>query len=170
MGTFAAGQLYQARDGWQWACLGAAALLLLGALAVRVAVRRVGVSEYPVEPPEPAAEHTADQDPKPLPREPESPPGDTPTRSSESGDARNARNVRNWVGHCVLFVVGQGALAVFGYSWPVEAVFGGPHEAEWIWNSSGHWLLNVSRVWTLIWLVDTVWTWGAVLLTRRARR
>ncbi|MEU6645250.1 MFS transporter [Saccharomonospora sp. NPDC046836] len=154
IGTFAAGLLYAAGDGWQIACLGAAALLLLGAVLAPAAVRGIGVAEYPEPEPAPAPEPEPEPTPAPERAERERSPGN---------------GIRNWTLHLVLFVAGQAVLAVLGFGWPVEAIFGGPHEAGWFWNSSGHWLLNASRIWCVIFVIDTMWTWGAHLLRARSR-
>ncbi|WP_328767392.1 MFS transporter [Streptomyces sp. NBC_00286] len=51
-GSLAAGVLYDAVD-WTVACLGAAALILVGAVVVPRAVRRLGVADVPPPPPDP---------------------------------------------------------------------------------------------------------------------
>ncbi|MBK1785421.1 MFS transporter [Prauserella cavernicola] len=145
IGTFSAGLLYSAGDGWRVACLGAAALLLAGAVLVRPAIRTVGVVEHPAPPKEPER-----PEPEPEP-EPE----------------RQGSDLRNWYAHVGAFVVGQLVLAVLGYSWPLEALFGEGHDGNWYWNSSGHLLLNVSRIWCFAFVIDTVWTWGGVVLRGR---
>ncbi|KZB87299.1 MFS transporter [Amycolatopsis regifaucium] len=161
IGTFLAGQLYGSDAGWRIACFGAAALLLFGSLVVRRAVRRVGVAEFPVEPAK-----TPSQKEKPA----VGMAGESPQAAeSVKADANKRANpLRNWAAHAVLYVLAQTALAMAGYSWPVEAVFGGAHTAEWYWNSSGHWLLNLGRIWTFVFVIDTVWSLGRVALKKRA--
>ncbi|MCK9894588.1 hypothetical protein [Frankia sp. AgB32] len=66
-------------------------------------------------------------------------------------------------------MVVQFALAVNGHSWPAEAVFDGPHDAGWYWNSSGDWLLNADRIWTAVFVFDTFWTLGRAALSRLRR-
>ncbi|PRX50211.1 putative MFS family arabinose efflux permease [Prauserella shujinwangii] len=151
VGTATAGALYSAGDGWRYACLGAAALLLGGTVAVRPALRALGVVERPAPP-------------GPGPGRPESGPGRQP--KARPGRKPPRPRIGGWFRHVGIYVVVQAALAVAGYSWPVETVFGGPHDPGWFWNSSGHWLLNAGRLWTAVLVVDTVWTWGAVLLRR----
>ncbi|GAA4537093.1 MFS transporter [Amycolatopsis samaneae] len=169
VGTFVAGQLYDAGGtGWRIACFGAAGLLVLGAFVVRGAVRRVGVAEFPVEQPK-----TPSQKEKPAPETAFStsevaaapPQGANPVKQAAN---TRAKPLANWGAHLAVFVLAQGALAFAGYSWPVEAIFGGPHEASWFWNWSGHWLLNAGRIWTAVLVLDTVWTWGRFALRSRA--
>ncbi|MFE0023091.1 MFS transporter [Amycolatopsis sp. NPDC059021] len=169
IGTFVAGQLYGSGGiGWRVACFGAAGLLVLGALVVRGAVRRIGVAEFPVE-----QAKTLSQKEKPA-----SEPGvtvsgviDVPPQEAnpvKRGTNTRAKPLANWGAHVAVFVLAQGVLAFAGYSWPVEAVFGGPHDAGWFWNWSGHWLLNAGRIWTAVLVLDTVWTWGRFALRSRA--
>jgi DHA1 family multidrug resistance protein-like MFS transporter len=79
-----------------------------------------------------------------------------------------ANPLRNWATHVVVFALAQGALAAAGYSWPVEALFGEPHDVGWYLNSSGHWLLNAGRIWTVVFMIDTVWSLGRFALRRRS--
>ncbi|WP_181771969.1 MFS transporter [Amycolatopsis pittospori] len=161
VGAFLAGQLYGSDVGWRVACFGAAALLLFGSLVVRGAVRRVGVAEFPVEPAK-----TPSQKEKPAPRMiEEASQGAEPVKVDAN---KRANPLRNWGIHAVVYVLAQGALAIAGYSWPVEALFGGPHDAEWYWNSSGHWLVNLGRIWTFVFVIDTVWSLGREVLKRRS--
>lgn len=161
IGTFLAGQLYGSDSGWRIACFGAAALLLFGSLVVRGAVRRVGVAEFPVEPAK-----TPSQKEKSAPKEVEEAPQEA--EPVKAGANKRANSLRNWATHAVVFVLAQAALAMAGYSWPVEALFGGAHDAGWYWNSSGHWLLNTGRIWTFVFVIDTVWTLGRVVLKKRS--
>nr|WP_240687154.1 MFS transporter [Amycolatopsis suaedae] len=142
IGTFVAGQLYGTGGGWQAACFGAAGLLLVTALVVRPAVRKVAVAEFPA-----AVE--------PVP-EPE-PVRERPGRKQDVG---------HWAVHVGLFAAGQVALYVAGHSWPVLAL-AGELTGNQLWNSSGHWLTDVSRIWCFVFVIDTVWTWGAWLFRRR---
>ncbi|ANN14949.1 MFS transporter [Amycolatopsis orientalis] len=160
IGTFLAGQLYGSDAGWRGACFGAAALLLFGSFVVRGAVRRVGVAEFPVEPAKTPSqkEKPASSTIEEVSQEPE------PVKADAN---RRANRFRNWAAHAGLYVVVQAALAIAGRSWPVEALFGGPHDAGWFWNSSGHWLLNLGRIWTFVLVIDTCWTAGRALLEKR---
>ncbi|WP_410655564.1 MFS transporter [Amycolatopsis sp. lyj-112] len=160
IGTFLAGQLYGSDSGWRIACFGAAALLLFGSLVVRGAVRRVGVAEFPVEPAK-----TPSQKEKPASKEVVEVSQDA--EPVKTGANKRAKPLRNWATHAVVFVLAQAALAMAGYSWPVEALFGGAHDAGWYWNSSGHWLLNTGRIWTFVFVIDTAWTLGREVLKKR---
>ncbi|WP_033293089.1 MFS transporter [Amycolatopsis jejuensis] len=149
IGTFGAGILYGLDSGWMIACLSAAGLLVVAAVVIRPALARVGAIDRP-ETTEPPAEPEPEPEPEPEEKQkPKIPP------------------LNAWAGHAVIYLVVQVALAFAGYSWPVEAIFSGPHDSSWFWNSSGHWLLNVGRIWTAIFLLDTVWSLGKVLLSRR---
>lgn len=161
IGTFVAGQLYGSDAGWRVACFGAAALLLLGSFVVRGAVRRVGVAEFPVEP-----RKTVSQKESPVTRT----VGESPQAAESVTEEANKRAnpLWNWAVHVGVYVVAQAALAFAGYSWPVEALFGGPHPVDWYWNSSGHWLLNIGRIWTFVLVIDTLWTVGRAVLKKRA--
>lgn len=160
IGTFVAGQLYGSEAGWRVACSGAAGLLLFGSLVVRRAVRRVGVAKFPVEPAKTPSQKenpvTVTVEEAPQAAEPVKPEGN-----------KRANSTRNWAIHAAVYVLAQGVLAVAGYNWPVEALFGGPHELEWYWNSSGHLLLNLGRIWTFIFVIDTVWSLGRLVLKKR---
>ncbi|MFE5563542.1 MFS transporter [Amycolatopsis japonica] len=160
IGTFVAGQLYGSDTGWRVACFGAAGLLLFGSFVVRGAVRRVGVVEFPVEP-----RKTVSQKEKRAPRTIEDSPQAAESVTEEAN--KRANPLRNWAIHAGVYIVAQAALAVAGYSWPIEALFGEAHEAGWYWNSSGHWLLNLGRIWTFVLVIDTVWTFGRELLKKR---
>ncbi|UJW34884.1 MFS transporter [Saccharothrix sp. AJ9571] len=150
IGTFTAGLLYSAGDGWWVACLGAAGLLLSTSVLVPKAVARVGVVDRPV-----AVEPVAPAEPKPEP-EPEPEP-EAETESKKPG-------WRNWAIHAAVFVVAQAALAIAGYSWPLAAL--GSDDPDFILNDSGHWLLNAGRIWCLVFVVDTLWT-GWIFLRKR---
>ncbi|OXM55387.1 MFS transporter [Amycolatopsis alba DSM 44262] len=160
IGAFLAGQLYGSDAGWRVACFGAAALLLFGSFVVRGAVRRVGVAEFPVEQAK-------------TPSQKEKPALGTVGESLQAAESvteeanRRANPLRNWTIHVAVYVLAQVALAMAGYSWPVEALFGEAHEAGWYWNWSGHWLLNLGRIWTFVLVIDTVWTVGRALLKKR---
>ncbi|MFC3452232.1 MFS transporter [Amycolatopsis speibonae] len=160
IGAFLAGQLYGSDAGWRVACFGAAALLIFGSFVVRGAVRRVGVAEFPVEP-----RKTASQKENPASGMIEESPQGAESVTTEAN--KRANPLRNRAIHVAVYVLAQGALAMAGYSWPVEALFGGAHDADWYWNSSGHWLLNLGRIWTFVLVIDTGWTAGRALLKKR---
>jgi len=143
IGMLGAGILYGLDGGWQIACLSAAALLVVASVVIRPALSRVGAIDQP------APREKTKEEPKPEEEKTKIPP------------------LNAWAGHAVIYVVAQIGLAFAGYSWPVEAVFGGPHDGAWFWNSSGHWLLNLGRIWTAIFILDTIWSLGKVFLIRR---
>ncbi|MGC7097984.1 MFS transporter [Amycolatopsis lurida] len=154
IGTFVAGLLYSAGDGWWIACLGAAGLLLLTSLLVPAAVAKVGVLDRPVEPaPPPAPEPQLESEPEPQLK----------VESAVEAQVKRGAGGRNWAIHAAVFAVAQIGLAIAGYSWPLAAL--SSSDANFILNDSGHWLLNAGRIWCLIFLVDTIWT--AVSLLRK---
>jgi len=148
IGTLGAGLLYGLTGGWAIACGGAAALLLVAAVVIRPALSRLGA----VDRPEPVT-------PVEAPAAPVDAPVEEPEPEERTEKVRRPP-LHAWAGHAVLYLGVQIALAFFGYSWLVEALFGGPHDAAWFWNSSGHWLLNLGRIWTAVFLLDTVWSLG----------
>lgn len=160
VGAAAAGILYEGGSGWRIACLAAAGLLLTAALLVRPAVRAVGVAERPTEPEELLVEELLADD----------------NQITESTAAKNRRDIKRWAEHLGLLVIGQAALAIFGHSFPVDAVSNGipPGVDWWNWlfgNAREHttWLMNWSRIWCFVFLIDTVWTW-AVVVRRRSKQ
>ncbi|GAA1216077.1 MFS transporter [Prauserella alba] len=216
-GAASAGALYEIDGGWQLACGFAAGVLAVAAVLMRIALRKVGVTDRPAPTPgtaDPATtpEQGATEDSQSaagadtaastpagsttaaaaastsavLPQQPRDPDEGTES-GAESGtvphsetetvmtDAETTRNrekaspLQAWGVHAAVYVVAQIALGIAGYSWPVETVLGWPHEAEYFWNSSGHWLLNAGRIWTFIFVLDTVWSVGRALLSRRSR-
>lgn len=211
VGAVSAGVLYETDGGWQLACGLAAGVLLVAAALMRVALRKVGVTDRPA--PSRGAGTAADSDvdsaaddasraesdtAPAVQTEPGTPPdkqGDSdthsaapvelPTRASSgpvsAHDAEptsqpdtepertEASPLRSWGVHAAVYVVAQIVLAVAGHSWPVETVLSWPHEAEWFWNSSGHWLLNAGRIWTIVLVLDTVWSFGRAAFMRLSR-
>src|SRR5690606_8287755 len=155
-GAVGAGVLYDRDGGWQLACAVAAGVLLAASVLMRIALRAVGVTDRPAPPTQP----------RPEP-EPEPEPAGGAARAARPGAGSSP--LRAWAVHAAVYVGAQIVLGVAGYSWPVETVLGGPHGAEWYWNASGHWLVNADRIWTLVFLIDTVWSFGRAVWTRRRR-
>lgn len=83
---------------------------------------------------------------------------DVPTTVSASSEPAHStphdkatRYRREWYEHLALFVAGQTILLVIGESWPAALVSEGvPSEPDG--------LMTASRVWTVVFLVDTVWS------------
>lgn len=169
VGAVAAGLLYGSGSGWQTACVAAATILLVAAVLIRPALRAVGVQDR-AEPAPTAGPGTGPVDGKALPpKEGSATQGRStatePDRHPEcERDRRSGPSWRNWAIHAGGYVLAQVPLALFGYSWPVEAVVGGPHDATWFWNSSGDRLLDVGRIWTYVFVLDSAWTLGRALL------
>ncbi|WP_277670371.1 MFS transporter [Saccharomonospora viridis] len=149
VGTLGAGVLYGSELGWITACVAASALLLIAAALVVPAVRRAGIDGGTTSEPEP-----------------ESVPSEPPAPRKQRGPESSKPSSLNWALHCLIYVVAQLVLIFLGYSWPYEAIVNGPHEAEWFYNSSGHWLLDVGRIWTAVLILDTLWTGGKIALNR----
>lgn len=71
------------------------------------------------------------------------------TSSPEQDRAKKER--QGWYKHLALFVVGQGILFAVGESWPVAQLVGNVPE-----DLSA--LMNVSRIWCVVFVVDTIWS------------
>lgn len=171
IGTFGAGALYSAGSGWQIACVVAAVLLAVASVLMPWAIRKIGVSDQvpAAEPPaatteeKPADKPAAATEPaatgEPVVTEPVTEPA--AAQPAEDATKRPAEpELNNYAGHVVIFLGANVVLAFLGLSWPYEALFNGPHPLEWFWNSSGNWLLNVGRIWTVIFVIDTIWSLG----------
>ena len=198
VGALSAGLLYQSDgNGWQLACLAAAAVLLTAALLTRPALRHLAIPDHPSTP-EPAtlelstpdaltAEPSTPEPPAPTPAHPEQQrPTSAPAPTSDPNPTdqeavtppdlrtRNRRSLKRWTEHAALFLAVQLILALIDQSWPRDALEHGVRAGTTWWN----WLLaintdspgplkNATRIWCLVLLIDTLWT--ALLLATRRR-
>ncbi|WP_212754521.1 MFS transporter [Nakamurella aerolata] len=199
IGSGVLGALYGLRHGWVIGCVFIAAGLLIATVLAPAALKRTGhangrgvgaVSDRP----DPARTAPAGSTGSAAPTEPRglSAPGE-PAGSWESHDETVSPDVQlgaagavsgqqervpekgarfdasNYLFHVAVWLIAQVGLGIAGYSWPLEALFGGPHDANWLWNDSGHWLLNVDRIWTAVLVLDTLYTLTRWALSRMRR-
>lgn len=68
--------------------------------------------------------------------------------------------MKHWMIHTVVFAAAQVVFAVIGYSWPWEVLTGNESFSTILTGASDSSIpvANPSRIWTIVWLVDTVWT------------
>lgn len=170
VGAVAAGVLYGSGSGWQIACVGAGAVLLVAAAAAPAALRASGSADRPEPAAGPAPEvGERPTDPPAADRDdartgPAAEPGpDDPDDPARDG---SVPVWGFWAVHAAIYVVAQIVLAVLGTSWPVAAVVDGPHPPEWFWNSSGDRVLDIGRIWTAVFLLDCAWTAAKVIHLR----
>ncbi len=160
LGPLSAGALYQS-GGWRGACVGAAVVLVAGAALVPAALRRVGVPDRP--PPQPSVA----ADPVATPAAETVPPAPPPQRRRPPVELR-----RRWTVRAAVFIAGQVAFAALGHSW-LAAVASGRFT---LWEAvngdlgGAPWQLGASRIWLIIFLVDSIWTWTRLLRRRRSGR
>ncbi len=190
VGVLGAGLLYGRDGGWELACAAATLLLLAAAVLARPALRGVGATDRPV-PPAPPSPAPPAPNRGAAPGDGADPITETHethethvTQRTETDDRTAGRtgslavtgkdqpesvfpSTPGWVPHAAVYLAAQAILAFAGYCWPVEAVTGGGHDAQWYWNFSGDRLLNADRIWTALFLLDTAWTAGRVARRRR---
>ncbi|WP_027659451.1 MFS transporter [Salinispora fenicalii] len=157
LGPLSAGALYQS-GGWRGACVGAAGVLVAGAALVPAALRRVGVPDRPPPQPSGAADLVA------TPAAETVPPAPPPQRRHSPVELR-----RRWTVRSAVFIAGQVAFAALGHSW-LAAVASGRYTLLEALNGDlgdASWQLGASRIWLIIFLVDSIWTWARLLRSRR---
>lgn len=83
------------------------------------------------------------------------------TNSSDRDKAKRER--QGWYKHLALFVFGQGMLFAIGESWPVAQLTGNaPEELSA--------LMNASRIWCVVFAVDTIWSLSYTVFPSRNGR
>jgi MFS transporter, DHA1 family, multidrug resistance protein len=147
IGSLAAGVLYDA-GSWTLACVIAAVVILAGALVVPRAVRTMGVIEFP--PPAPPKDKRAPSVAVAEQRQVTERAAPTPRDRGTS--------LRALSRHAALYVAAQVALAAFGLS----ALLG--HDAGDGLESVLH---GAGRVWTVIIVIDVIWTAATATSARR---
>lgn len=144
VGSLAAGLLYEAGT-WVIACLVCAVIIAAGAALIPAAVGKLGVANYPA----PAAEPTS------LPRSIE--PAPKPPKTRE-------KIVRDLIAHALLYgigvLIGWSLIDDFSLSM-LSPVF---LSTEW-----PHWGVWALRVWTIILIIDLIWS-GYEYLRAATRR
>lgn len=149
LGPLGAGALYQG-GGWRWACAGAAAVLLLGAAIVPTALRRLGVPDRPSAPEQPSPEVAA----------------------APAGRRRSPAGIKGrWMIRGAVFVAGQVMFVALGYSWLAALVSGRFTALKAVNGDIGDapWQMGASRIWLIVFVVDSIWTWSRLLLRARDR-
>jgi DHA1 family multidrug resistance protein-like MFS transporter len=71
-----------------------------------------------------------------------------------------------WFAHLALFAVGQGLLLAAGASWPVAFLNGSVPGSLTLFSDPAMW---ISRVWCIVFAVDTVWSWSYAILPKGKR-
>ena len=74
---------------------------------------------------------------------------------------------RWWFAHAAIFVVGQGLLLVAGEFWPAALLAGAVPDPLTLFGDPAMW---VSRMWCIVFVVDTAWSWSFGLLSSREKR
>jgi MFS transporter, DHA1 family, multidrug resistance protein len=75
--------------------------------------------------------------------------------------------LRWWSVHLAIFAVGQGLLFAAGQSWPIAFLAGEVPDALTLFSSPAMW---VSRMWCIVFAVDTVWSWSYAILPKKGKR
>jgi DHA1 family multidrug resistance protein-like MFS transporter len=159
IGSLAAGVLYDAGP-WALACALSAAVILSGAVLVPWSVRAVGVADFPAAPPVIPSE---------TPPTPVSPPRSAP--AAELDPARRPAPTagrsayRKLAEHAGLFTAAQVVLVFLAESWLLDLARGDADLLNGTRAGGASFLYGAGRIWTLILLVDVVWT---VVAARRA--
>ncbi|WP_114597553.1 hypothetical protein [Renibacterium salmoninarum] len=70
--------------------------------------------------------------------------------------------MKHWLIHAAVFILAQVVFILLGFSWPWE-VLSGRQPASSVFSSiDGQlWTANTSRIWTIVWLVDTIVSLGS---------
>ena len=75
--------------------------------------------------------------------------------------------LRWWFAHLAVFVVGQGVLLAAGESWPAAFLAGEVPDALTLFGSPAMW---VSRIWCIVFAVDTAWSWSYMIFAKGEKR
>ncbi len=76
-------------------------------------------------------------------------------------------NTLRWLTHAAIFVVGQGLLLIAGEFWPAAFLAGEVPDPLTLFGDPAMW---VSRMWCIVFAVDTAWSWSFGLLSNRVKR
>jgi DHA1 family multidrug resistance protein-like MFS transporter len=71
-----------------------------------------------------------------------------------------------WLTHAAIFVVGQGLLLIAGEFWPAAFLAGEVSDPLTLFGDPAMW---VSRMWCIVFVVDTAWSWSFGLLSNRVK-
>jgi hypothetical protein len=75
--------------------------------------------------------------------------------------------LRWWFTHLAVFAVGQGLLLAAGESWPAALLAEEVPDPLTLFSDPAMW---VSRMWCIVFVVDTAWSWSFGLLSNREKR
>ena len=75
--------------------------------------------------------------------------------------------LRWWSAHLAIFVVGQGLLLAAGGSWPAAFLYGSVPDSLTLFSDPAMW---ISRIWCIVFAVDTVWSWSYAILPQKEKR
>jgi DHA1 family multidrug resistance protein-like MFS transporter len=75
-------------------------------------------------------------------------------------------NMLRWLTHAAIFIVGQGLLLIAGESWPAAFLAGEVPDPLTLFGDPAMW---VSRMWCIVFVVDTAWSWSFGLLSNRVK-
>ena len=75
--------------------------------------------------------------------------------------------LRWWFAHLAIFAVGQGLLFAAGASWPIALLAGEVPDTLTLFGSPAMW---ISRMWCIVFAVDTAWSWSYVIFPKRKKR
>lgn len=75
--------------------------------------------------------------------------------------------MRWWFAHLAIFAVGQVLLLVAGASWPAAFLNGSVPDPLTLLSDPAMW---ISRIWCIVFVVDTVWSWAFMIFPKRGKR
>ncbi len=170
-GALAAGLLFGA-GLWEVATIGAGLLLVVSGVLGRRSLRPFAAvaetSDRTLAAPHSSGGQPPERTPPDRARQSEStPPSNrTPPEHHEHGKGLTSamkRTATTLAVHVGIYLLAQVVFAFFGASWPWEVITGGTSPATILtWNSDGtqvqRWIGSVSRIWTIVVLVDIVWS------------
>jgi hypothetical protein len=76
-------------------------------------------------------------------------------------------NKFRWLAHVAIFVVGQGLLLTAGESWPAAYLAGEVPDPLTLFSHPAMW---ISRMWCIVFAVDTAWSWSYIFLPKKPKR
>ena len=76
-------------------------------------------------------------------------------------------NILRWLAHAAIFVVVQGLLLIAGASWPAAYLAGEVPDPLTLFGDPAMW---VSRMWCIVFVVDTAWSWSYAILPKKGKR
>lgn len=77
------------------------------------------------------------------------------------------KKLQGWFAHLVIFVTGQGLLFAVGQSWLAAYLAGAVPDQLTLSSDPAMW---VSRIWCIVFAVDTIWSWSYIIFPTKERR